>query len=76
LGTCAAVTQSISDGWNKVDLIIRGHMMIQMVNGQVLSVLIDDDPARIRRGLLGLQLHGGSPMKVEFRNLRIKSISQ
>jgi opacity protein-like surface antigen len=75
LGTCAAVTQSLDDGWNKVHLIIRGGWMIHIINGQVMSVVIDDDPARSRRGLLGVQLHGGGPMKVEYRNLRIKSLN-
>ncbi len=72
LGSCAAVTQSLADGWNKVHLIIRGGWMIHIINGQVMSVVVDDDPARSKRGLLGLQLHGGGPMKVEFRSLRIK----
>jgi opacity protein-like surface antigen len=75
LGTCAAVTQSLDDGWNKVHLIIRGGWMIHIINGQVMSVVIDDDPARSRRGLLGLQLHGGGPMKIEYKNLRIKSLN-
>ncbi len=74
-GTCAAVTQSLNDGWNSAHLIIRGGWMIHIVNGQVMSIVIDDDPARIKRGLLGLQLHGGGPMKVEFRNVRIKSLN-
>lgn len=75
VGTCAAVAQSLNDGWNRVHLIIRGGWMIHIINGRVMSIVIDNDPARIRRGLLGLQLHGGGPMKVEFRNLRIKSLS-
>jgi Domain of Unknown Function (DUF1080) len=75
VGTCAAVTQSLSDDWNQVHLIIRDGWMIHIINGQIMSIVIDDDPARAKAGLLGLQLHGGGPMKVEFRNLRIKSLT-
>jgi hypothetical protein len=43
------------------------------VNGQVATALIDDDE-RLRRfgGDIGLQLHAGLPMKVEFRRLMLR----
>jgi hypothetical protein len=38
-----------------------------------MSVVIDDDPAnRPREGLIGVQVHVGPPMKVEYRNFRLK----
>jgi hypothetical protein len=38
-----------------------------------MSVFIDEDPAaRSMDGLLGLQLHVGPPMKVEYRNIFLK----
>ena len=45
-----------------------------MINGQVMSVVIDDDvPNRPEDGLLGVQVHVGPPMKVEYRNIRLKT---
>jgi hypothetical protein len=48
-------------------------MLVQILNGQVMSVLVDDDPkGRRQEGVLGLQLHVGPPMKIQFRNIRLK----
>jgi hypothetical protein len=41
-----------------------------------MSVVVDDDPERRRtNGLLGVQVHVGSPMKIEYRNFRLKKLS-
>jgi hypothetical protein len=46
-----------------------------MLNGRVMSVLIDDDPAhRAAEGKLGVQVHVGPPMKVEYRDIRLKKL--
>jgi hypothetical protein len=61
------------NGWNQVHLIARGNLITEIVNGQVTSVLLDDDPkGRVMKGLLGFQMHMGQPMKVEFRNIWLK----
>ncbi len=59
--------------WNEVHVIALGNRLTQMVNGRVTSMLIDNDPAgRSMEGLIGMQVHAGPPMRVEFRNIRIK----
>ena len=59
--------------WNEMHIIARGNTLIQIVNGQVMSVLIDDDAAGRRdEGAIGLQLHVGPAMKIEFRNILLK----
>ena len=65
-----------SDDWNEYHLIARGNTLIHILNGHVMSVVIDDD-AENRRfdGLLGVQVHVGPPMKVEYRNFRLKHLS-
>ena len=63
-----------SDDWNSVHLIARGNTLTQILNGRVMSVVIDDDAANRRLdGLIGFQVHRGDPMKVQFRNIRIKT---
>lgn len=65
-----------SGDWNEVHLIARGNTMIHLVNGRVMSVVVDDDPARRRSaGLLGVQVHTGPPMKIEYRGLRLKKLT-
>ena len=54
-------------------LIARGNTLIHILNGHVMSTAIDDDTENRRLdGLLGVQVHVGPPMKIEYRNFRIK----
>jgi hypothetical protein len=76
LGDNAALKEFIkSDDWNDLHLIARGNTLIQILNGHVMSMLIDDDTAgRKMDGLIGIQAHLGPPMKIEVRNIRIKEL--
>jgi len=60
--------------WNEIHIIARGNVIIQMLNGHIMSQLIDDDKAgRKMEGLIGIQLHvTNGPMKIESRNIRLK----
>jgi 3-keto-disaccharide hydrolase len=61
--------------WNRYHIIARGPMLLQLLNGQLMAVLIDDDSAnRALEGVLGLQMHVGDPFKVEFRNVWYKKL--
>lgn len=65
-----------NDDWNKYHLIVRGNTMIHILNDHVMSVVVDDDPAHRKfDGLLGVQVHVGPPMKIEYRNFRLKKLS-
>ena len=70
------LTASIHDGdWNAVHLIVRGNTMVHLINGRVMSIVVDDDPDHRRfDGLLGVQVHVGPPMKVEYRKIRLKRL--
>src|SRR5207237_9296370 len=57
--------------WNELQVVARGNAIVELVNGHVTSLLVDDDERRDKAGLLGLQLHAGPPMKIEFRNIRL-----
>ncbi|MFH5885469.1 DUF1080 domain-containing protein [Halalkalibaculum sp. DA3122] len=70
----ALATKINSDGWNSYHLIVRGDTIIQMLNGQVMCILIDRYTNRVKKGMLGVQLHQGPPMKVEYRNFRFKKL--
>lgn len=61
------------DDWNECHLIVRGNTLIHIINEHIMSVTIDDDVSkRKNEGLLGVQVHVGPPMKIEYRNIRIK----
>jgi len=59
--------------WNQVHVIARGSTIIQILNGAVMSMTIDEDVKnRQLGGLIGFQMHVGPPMTVEFRNIWLK----
>jgi len=76
LGDNAQLEQYVkNDDWNEYRLIVRGNVLIHILNGHVMSVVIDDDTRNRRMdGELGLQVHVGPPMKVEFRKIRLKKL--
>ena len=48
---------------------------MQILNGAVSTIVVDDDARnRAMSGLIGLQLHVGEPMRVEFRNIWLKRL--
>jgi hypothetical protein len=71
-----ALAKLQKDGdWNECHLIVRGNVMTHLLNGQVMSIVIDDDvKGRKKDGLLGVQVHVGPPMKIEYRNIQLKQI--
>ena len=76
LGDNAALKEFIKGSdWNQLHLIARGNTLIQILNGHVMSMLIDDDKTgRKMEGLIGIQVHLGPPMKIEVKNVRIKEL--
>ena len=61
--------------WNTVHLIARGNTIMNIINGHVTAYIVDDDAkGRALKGLLGFQIHVGPPMKIEFRNIYLKSL--
>jgi hypothetical protein len=72
LGDNKEMAKAITDGWNAVHLSVRGNVLMHSINGQLMAVVIDDDPNRARKGLIGVQVHVGPPMRVEYRKWRIR----
>ncbi len=61
--------------WNLMHVIAKGNTQLHIINGHLMAGLIDEDArGRAMEGLLGLQLHQGKPMKIEFRNLYLKQL--
>lgn len=61
------------DGWNQLLLIARGHQMTHIINGHVMSILVDDDPTYFRTsGLIGFEIEGTG--KISIRNIWLKKL--
>ena len=77
LGSRESLKSAIKDGdWNEYHLIIKGNRLKHIVNGVLMSDVTDNDPVNSTRdGLLGVQVHVGPPMTIEYRNFRIKELN-
>ncbi len=63
------------DDWNEYHIRAAGNEFTISINGHVMSRTTDNQPDHFdRKGLLGLQLHVGPPMKIEFRDIQLKRL--
>ena len=61
--------------WNRLHVIARDRTMMFFLNGQLMSVLIDDHPTMfVASGVLAIQLEGRGDNKALFRNLWIRDL--
>jgi hypothetical protein len=61
--------------WNDVAIVCNGSKIQQFINGQLMCEVLDEQvDRRVLEGVLALQLHVGPPMKVEFKNIRLKNL--
>ena len=66
-----------ADDWNQVHIVARGHQLTHIINGQVMTVLFDDDTDYFRpKGLVGLQIEQWGVGRVNFRNIWVKRLPQ
>ena len=69
--TAIKAHRGLDGEWNQVEVIARGNTLVHMLNGQVITVSVDDDPeARAFQGILSLQLEGSG--QVWYRNVYVK----
>ena len=61
-----------SDKWNNLTVKAQGNRLQHILNGKLVSEVIDEDPKARKSGIIALQLHQGAPMKVEFTRIRLK----
>lgn len=73
-GEANELAATVTDDWNAVHLIVRGSTLMHFLNGRLMAITIDDDAAnRPADGYVGMQVHVGPPMKIEYRNIRLKT---
>jgi hypothetical protein len=76
LGDPAELAKVIkADDWNTYRIVAQGNKIVCEINGTTMSEIVDEDKdVRRRAGLLAFQLHKGAPMKVQFRNIKLKRL--
>ena len=63
------------DDWNDYTIIASGRLSVHIINGRVMSLGHDEDDLNFRpKGLIGLQLHSGPPMRIDVKDITIREL--
>jgi hypothetical protein len=76
LGSSDELKEKIkSEDWNEIHIIAKGNRLMHYVNGVLMADVTDNDTINGKaNGLLGVQVHVGPPMKVSYRNIKLKNL--
>lgn len=61
--------------WNTLRVIAVGSRLLHQVNEVTTADITDRHPEALSSGVIGLQLHAGPPMRVEFKNIQFRKLS-
>lgn len=77
LGDSAEIQSRIkANDWNEYRIVAQGNHLQHFINGLPTVDVTDEQASKAARvGILALQLHAGDPMTVQFKNIRLKSLS-
>jgi len=72
----AELQKTIKTGdWNEYEITARGPEIILKINGATTVHVVDRQRDKAAaKGIISLQVHPGPPMRVQFKNIRIKSL--
>ena len=62
------------DGWNQYTIIARGDSVVLELNGVRTVEYVEKEAGIDRSGFIALQVHGGPPMEVHFKDIRIREL--
>ncbi len=75
VGDSEAIQVAIkSEDWNDYKIIAKGGHLQHFINGMKTVDVKDESTAGAKEGLLGLQIHTGPPMVVQFKDLVLKTL--
>lgn len=75
VGSVGAIKNFTADEWHDYRVLAVGNHHQHWIDGVMTADVIDhDEKGRRLEGLVGVQVHVGPPMKVQFKNWRIKTL--
>ncbi|MEO7412108.1 MAG: DUF1080 domain-containing protein [Opitutaceae bacterium] len=61
--------------WNEVRIVAEGNRIRHGFNGTLTADVTDlDEPRAAKSGVLALQMHTGLPMRIQFKDIRLKTL--
>lgn len=75
-GGRVALGRHIKPGdWNQVHLVVKGNRLQHYINDVLMADVTDEDVTnRTMSGWIGVQVHVGPPMKIEYKNFMLKTL--
>jgi hypothetical protein len=74
-GDAEALTKKVKPAdWNQIVIRCEGPRVRIWVNGLQTVDYKEPDDSVARRGIIGLQIHGGEPAEASYRNIRVKAL--
>jgi hypothetical protein len=64
------------DDWNRYTIRAVGNRITLYLNGLKTVEYTESDETIAQSGIIALQVHSGGPLRVEFRNLRIRELGR
>ncbi len=62
-----------NDGWNEYHIVVIGNHIQHYINGVLVSDVTDNDTVNQKmKGQIGVQVHVGPPMMVQYKNIWLK----
>lgn len=76
LGSSDELKSAIKPGeWNQVEIIADGNTLVHIVNGRIMSVLVDTDAEFSRaKGLIAVEIEGPGNVRISHRNIWLKRL--
>lgn len=76
LGNSDDLKSAIKPGeWNQVEIIADGNTLTHIINGRIMSVLVDTDPEFSRaKGIIAFEIEGPGNVKISHRNVWLKTL--
>lgn len=59
--------------WNEYRIVAKGGHLQHFINGRQTVDVTDETPTGAKTGILALQLHAGPPMRVQFKDIILKT---
>jgi hypothetical protein len=62
--------------WNEAVVIANGNHITYSINGQVTTEMTDNSPKACKDGVIGIQMHSGHTMTLQFKDIKIKMLDK
>ena len=62
--------------WNDAVVIADGNKITYRINGQIITEMTDNSPQACKDGVIGIQMHGGHTMTLQFKDIKIKMLDK